>query len=103
VENDFQIERCEECVDLLVEYLDGTLPPERASALELHLSKCMPCITFVRTYKATTHLCHKRLAREIPQELMSSLQGFLEKQIPGFPCGEAEGKGPGPSKDGKNN
>jgi anti-sigma factor RsiW len=103
VENDFQIERCEECVDLLVEYLDGTLPAERASALELHLSKCMPCITFVRTYKATTHLCHKKLVREMPPELVSSLQSFLEEQIPGFTCAEGEGTGPCPSKDGKKN
>lgn len=105
MENEVQIERCKECVDLLVDYLDGSLPEDQASALEAHLSKCMPCITFVRTYKATTHLCHQKLAREMPQELMSSLQGFLEKQIPGFRCveGEGEGKGPCPSKDGKKN
>jgi anti-sigma factor RsiW len=101
VKNDLQIERCEECVDLLVEYLDGSLPADRALALETHLSQCMPCITFVRTYKATTHLCQKKLVREMPQELMSSLQSFLEKQIPGFSC--AEGEGPCSSKDGKKN
>jgi anti-sigma factor RsiW len=103
VKNDVQIERCEECVDLLVEYLDGSLPAERALALEQHLSQCMPCITFVRTYKATTHLCHKQLVREMPQELVSSLQSFLEKQIPGFPCAEGEGKGACSSEDGKKN
>ncbi|GAC1345674.1 MAG: hypothetical protein NVSMB23_22110 [Myxococcales bacterium] len=103
MENDLQIERCEECVDLLVDYLDGSLSAARASALEHHLSQCMPCITFVRTYKATTHLCHAKLAREMPQELMSSLHGFLEKQIPGFRGAEGEVEDPCPPPAGKKN
>ena len=54
------IEQCKECVDLLGEYIEETLPPERAKALEEHLSSCPPCITFVRTYKATRKLCRRR-------------------------------------------
>ena len=84
-----QIERCQDCVDLLGDYLDGALPADRASALEQHLSKCMPCITFVRTYKATSHVCRKNLEREMPEELVATLEQFLASQIPGF-CGEAE-------------
>ena len=80
------IEQCKECVELLGEYIEGTLPPDRAKALEEHLSRCPPCITFVRTYKATRHLCKKAMAREMPGELVHSLQNFLGKHVPGFAC-----------------
>ena len=54
-------------------------------ALELHLSRCPPCITFVRTYKKTRSLCRIALAREMPAELVSSLKDFLaRKGVPGF-------------------
>jgi hypothetical protein len=79
-----QINHCKECVELLGEYIEGSLPPDRAKALEDHLSQCPPCITFVRTYRATRGLCRKALSREMPSELMHSLQTFLGKHVPGF-------------------
>jgi anti-sigma factor RsiW len=80
------IHHCKECVELLGEYIEGTLPPDRAKALEDHLSTCPPCITFVRTYRATRRLCKKHLERDMPSELMSSLSSFLGKHVPGFSC-----------------
>jgi anti-sigma factor RsiW len=77
-------EHCSECVELLGEYVDGTLPPDKAAALEAHLSVCPPCITFIRTYKATRVLCRHKLAREMPSELKSSLESFLAKNVPGY-------------------
>lgn len=95
-----EIERCQDCVDLLADYIDGELSDDRASALETHLSRCMPCITFVRTYKATSHVCRKKLAREMPDELVSTLQQFLSNQIPGFGAGDSSGPAQ-PVKGGK--
>ncbi len=80
------IHHCKECVDLLGDYVEGNLPPDRAKALEDHLSMCPPCITFVRTYKATRKLCRAALAREMPGELKHSLSTFLSKHVPGFSC-----------------
>ncbi len=92
------IQHCKECVDLLGEYIEGSLPPDRAQALEEHLSLCPPCITFVRTYKATRNLCRAKLAAEMPHELMASLSAFLGEHVPGFSCSKARGadddKGP---------
>jgi anti-sigma factor RsiW len=82
----FPLEHCADCVELLGEYVDGTLSPEKAAALEAHLSLCPPCITFVRTYKATRVLCRHKLAREMPAELKSSLESFLAKNVPGYHC-----------------
>lgn len=84
------IHHCKDCVELLGEYVEGNLPVERAKALEEHLSTCPPCITFVRTYRATRGLCRKALAREMPKELMSSLAAFLGKHVPGFSCAKPD-------------
>ena len=84
------INHCKECVDLLGEYIEGTLPPDRKKALEEHLSLCPPCITFVRTYKATRGLCRKALEREMPVELVNSLQNFLGQHVPGFACSKPD-------------
>jgi anti-sigma factor RsiW len=84
------IDQCKECVDLLGDYVEGNLPADRARALEDHLSLCPPCITFVRTYRATRKLCRSALAREMPSELAHSLSAFLGKQIPGFACSKPD-------------
>ena len=84
------IEHCKECVELLGEYIEGTLSAEQSKALEDHLSTCPPCITFVRTYRATRRLCRAALAAEMPRELMSSLTSFLGKHVPGFTCAKSD-------------
>jgi anti-sigma factor RsiW len=84
------IHHCKECVDLLGEYIEGSLPPDRAKALEDHLSLCPPCITFVRTYRATRKLCRHALEKDMPAELMSSLSSFLGKHVPGFTCSKSD-------------
>jgi anti-sigma factor RsiW len=77
-------------VELLGDYVEGNLPADRAKALEDHLSLCPPCITFVRTYKATRKLCRSALAREMPSELAHSLSAFLGKHVPGFACSKPD-------------
>jgi anti-sigma factor RsiW len=87
------LEHCSDCVDLLGEYIDGSLSQEQAAALEAHLSLCPPCITFVRTYRATRVLCRHKLAAEMPQELCNSLHSFLAKNVPGY-VPDQEGEAP---------
>jgi len=84
------IQHCKECVELLSEYIEGSLPPDRAKALEEHLSICPPCITFVRTYRATRKLCRHALAKDMPEELAYSLKSFLGKHVPNFGCSKQD-------------
>ena len=91
------IQHCKECVELLSEYIEGALPPDRAKALEDHLSVCPPCITFVRTYRATRKLCRGALAREMPEELAYSLKSFLGKHVPNFGCSKPDTSAPAAS------
>ena len=44
---------CSECVELLADYIDGTLPRDQTELLEWHLDGCQPCVAFVNTYRGT--------------------------------------------------
>ena len=78
------IDYCVECVKLLGDYVDKYLTAKQSKALKQHLSLCMPCITFLRTYKATGWLCRKKLAKEMPAELKRGLMTFLAARVPGL-------------------
>jgi anti-sigma factor RsiW len=74
------VARCDECVELLVDYLEGELPPERAKALEIHLDLCPSCVSFVNTYLGTVNIARTLQAEDIPTELTQRLIDFLCKE-----------------------
>jgi anti-sigma factor RsiW len=74
------VTRCDECVDLLVDYLEGELPPERARALEIHLDLCPSCVSFVNTYRGTVNIARTLQADDIPPEVTQRLIEFLRKE-----------------------
>jgi len=77
------VARCDECVELLVDYLEGELPPERARALEIHLDLCPACVAFVNTYRGTVHAARDLHAEAIPPELTQRLLDFLRREPKG--------------------
>jgi anti-sigma factor (TIGR02949 family) len=72
--------RCREIIDLLADYLDGSLPSETAKNLEAHLEGCPPCIAFVNTYRGTVNVVRRLSAAEIPPELRDRLISFLRER-----------------------
>ncbi len=50
---------CKDSINLLLDFLDGEIPPEEAKHLREHLSGCAPCMDFLRTYRATPGLCRR--------------------------------------------
>ena len=74
------VARCDEFVELLVDYIGGELPPERARALEIHLELCPPCVSFVNTYRGTVNIARTIQADDIPPELTQRLIDFLHKE-----------------------
>ena len=73
---------CRECLDLLHDYLDGTLDNEIEKSLEEHFQDCPPCIAFFNTYKASASTCRQILSQtEVPVEVAASLKAFIEKNI----------------------
>jgi anti-sigma factor RsiW len=77
------VARCDECVDLLVDYLEGVLPPVRARALETHLELCPACWRFVNTYRATVHVAKSLPVDDMPPELTQRLIDFLRNEKQG--------------------
>jgi len=71
---------CRESIDLLLDYLDGTMSEEQARHLEEHLAACPPCIDFLRTYRATPGLCRRALHKQMPEELSQRLKEFLRQK-----------------------
>jgi anti-sigma factor RsiW len=74
------VARCDECVDLLVDYLEGELSPERARALEIHLDLCPSCVSFLNTYRGTVSIARTLHADDIPPEVTQRLIEFLRKE-----------------------
>jgi anti-sigma factor RsiW len=73
---------CRHCVDHLLEYLEGTLPPEEEKAMDQHIAACPPCIDFVEQYRGSSRLCQRAIAGDMPDELASRLEEFLHKKLP---------------------
>ncbi len=72
---------CQEVVDLLVEYLDGSLDVQTAKELEKHLEGCVACHNFIKTYKATTAWVKDITYEDMPDELKDRLASFLKAKI----------------------
>lgn len=72
---------CRHCVDHLLDYLEGQLPPEEEKAMEEHISACPPCIDFVEQYRGSSTLCRRAVPAEMPDELASRLEDFLHKKL----------------------
>jgi anti-sigma factor (TIGR02949 family) len=72
---------CKDAINLLLEFLDGEMPPEESQHLREHLSGCAPCVDFLRTYKATPGLCRRALAQKMPQEVSARLTEYLRSRI----------------------
>jgi predicted anti-sigma-YlaC factor YlaD len=74
---------CEECVDLLTDYLDGFLDKDTQDRLDEHLQACAPCINFFKTYEKSADLT--RLLREqtvdVPVQVQDRLKSFLKQEV----------------------
>jgi anti-sigma factor RsiW len=72
---------CKECIDLLYDYIEGSLSQDTSKSLEEHFEECPPCIAFLNTYKSTTTLCRETLNQiKIPDEVRHTLQCVLKEQ-----------------------
>jgi hypothetical protein len=77
---------CKECLDLLYDYIEGSLDKETAGSLEEHFQDCPPCIAFMKTYKKTTKICRDTLNQvEVPDAVREALLKVLKenKEHPG--------------------
>lgn len=70
------------CSDLittfLMEYVDGSLPPETRADFEHHLDVCASCVSYLRTYRETIAMAAaagtpRVDAEDVPEELVRAI------------------------------
>ena len=69
---------CQELVEVLTEYLDGTLGAHDRARLEAHLAVCDDCQVYLEQFKTTIALADKARRRGI-------VAGIAEQSAPRIP------------------
>ncbi len=72
---------CRELVNLLADYLDGSMDPLLAGELEGHIELCDECLHFLRTYDTTRIVAREVRIEEIPEEFREKLRSFVLEKI----------------------
>jgi anti-sigma factor RsiW len=68
---------CVDGVEMLMDYLEGTLPPLDREAIAAHVSGCPRCVAFVESYRQTPRILRAATAAALPEDLARSLRRFL--------------------------
>jgi anti-sigma factor RsiW len=81
---------CRELVELLIDFVDGEMPPEQRKRLEDHICGCTPCDAYVQTYRLTVQVTRRLKLRPpaLPPHLAERCRNTLaaalgEQQAPG--------------------
>ena len=78
------LDRCQEVVELVNEYLGHALTAEDRAAFEAHLATCPPCTTYLAQIKTVLNVASS-LGKapppvEVEPQLMSLFQHWCEKK-----------------------
>lgn len=68
---------CADGVEMLMDYLEGTLAAADRELIEAHLSACPRCAAFVESYGQTPRILRAATAAALPDDLAESLRRFL--------------------------
>ena len=71
---------CASGVELLMDYLEGTLPAGIRADLEAHVAGCPRCTAFVASYRETPRILREASAVTLPPDLEESLLRFLRSR-----------------------
>ncbi|MFQ5932857.1 MAG: anti-sigma factor family protein, partial [Nitrospiraceae bacterium] len=73
--------RCRTVVDLILAYLEGTLPRKDRRAFEAHIADCKKCWRFLKTYRHTVELGQELREDTIPSDVHQRLESFLRDRL----------------------
>jgi anti-sigma factor RsiW len=57
---------CQEVVELVTDYLEGTLPPDQTTLFEQHLNFCDGCVWYLEQMRATIATVGRLREEDIP-------------------------------------
>jgi anti-sigma factor RsiW len=76
---------CNELVEAVTEYLEGTLAEEDSQRLEAHLEECPYCVDYVEQFRetiaATGELSLDSIAPERQAELLEAFRGWRDRAV----------------------
>ena len=64
---------CSDIVELVTEYLDGSLPPDDATLFEQHLNFCDGCVWYVDQIRATVETVGRIDPQDVPPDVRDRL------------------------------
>jgi anti-sigma factor RsiW len=74
---------CKELVEVVTDYLEGTLPDADRRRLEAHLAACPYCVEYIEQFRQTIDalggLELDTIAPERRQELLEAFRGWRER------------------------
>lgn len=68
---------CKEVVELLSDYVDGTLPAGERARVDAHLQTCPECIAYLQQLRATIGVLGRLRAEDIPSALLGRIASAL--------------------------
>ena len=71
---------CASGVELLMDYLEGTLPADVRADVDTHVAGCPRCQAFVASYRETPRIVREASAVIVPADLEESLLRFLRSR-----------------------
>jgi anti-sigma factor RsiW len=72
--------KCEELLNLLNEYVDGTVDPGICAEFEKHMAGCNPCQVVVDNIRKTITLYQNGQPYELPFEFRQKLHSVLRER-----------------------
>jgi anti-sigma factor RsiW len=71
---------CEEFVELVTAFLEGTLGPEDERRMTEHLSECDGCTTYLSQFRTTVDALKQLEGAELTEETRSSLLAAFRRR-----------------------
>jgi anti-sigma factor RsiW len=75
---------CVSGVELLMDYLEGTLSADVKQPLDEHVAQCPQCAGFVASYCATPRILREATEAALPSHVEASLKAFLRARTTAF-------------------
>ena len=73
---------CRKVTEILIDFVDGTLPDDQRTMLERHLCGCVPCAIYMHTYHDTIRLTRALPDEPLPDEFATRLKAMLDQAPP---------------------
>jgi anti-sigma factor RsiW len=74
---------CKELVEVVTDYLEGTLPEADRRRLEAHLAECPYCVEYVEQFRRTIDAAGgvqlETIAPETREELLEAFRGWRDR------------------------